>query len=104
MSWLDAIADASSRAVRGYTGGEKYAESLRAPYPMEGGMPSAEAERFAGQKLATQAGRPAWASELFNQIALADLLKGSEERSRVKAAGRRGRGAALLEGVMKVPR
>ena len=101
MSWLDTISDLSSRTVRGYTGAEKYAESLKAPFAMEGGMPSAEAERYAGQKLAAQAGRPAALGELFNQIALADLLKGSAERARIKAAGRAGRAAGLYPGLTR---
>lgn len=100
-NWLDAISDLSSKTARGYTGAEKYTESLRAPYPMQDGMPSPEAERFAAQKLATQAGRPPVLTELFNQIALADLFKSAAERSSIKAAGRRGRGAALLSGVTK---
>jgi len=101
MGWLDALADASSKAVRGYTGAEKYAESLRAPFALQGGMPSAEAERYAGQKLAAQAGRPAVLGELFNQIALADLFKGSAERARVKAAGRRGRAAGAYPEIQR---
>jgi hypothetical protein len=86
-NWLDAISDLSSKTARGYTSAEKYAESLRAPYPMQDGMPSPEAERFAAQKLAAQAGRPAWAADLFNQIALADLFKTAAERNSIKKAG-----------------
>lgn len=101
MSWLDTLSDLSSKTVRGYTGAEKYAESLRAPFPMQSGMPSPEAERYAGQKLAAQAGRPAALSELFNQIALADLFKSSADRARTKAAGRQGRAAGLTAGLMR---